>query len=63
MGSLMNKQKALEKNKRYLFFGAAGFGLFTTVFWTPFFGIPLLGLGAYWGYKWFNFRAKNGMRF
>lgn len=63
MSSLMSRQKEIEKNKRYLFLGASSAGLLSTLFWTPFFGIPLLGLGAYWGYKWFNFRAKNGMRF
>lgn len=63
MGSLMSQQKALEQKKRYLFLGGAGLGLFATIFWTSWLGLPLLGLGAYWGHKWFDFRAKNGMRF
>jgi len=63
MGSLMNKQKSLEKSKRYSFFSVAGAGLLTWYFLTPFFGIPIFAAGCYMGYKWFQFRAKNGMRF
>lgn len=63
MGSLMSQQKSVEKNKRYLFLGVETAGVLCTFALTPFIGVPLMALGAYLGYKWFEFRAKNGMRF
>ena len=63
MGSLMNKQKSTELSKRYQFFGVTGAGVLTWFFLTPFFGMPITAVGCYLGYKWFQFRAKNGMRF
>jgi len=63
MGSLMNRQKTVERNKRYLFLGVEGAGVLTTLTFSPLIGIPLMALGAYFGWQWFQFRAKNGMRF
>lgn len=63
MGSLMNQQKMIEKRKRYLFLGVEGAGLLTTYAVSAWIGVPLIALGAYFGWQWFLFRAKNGMRF
>ena len=63
MGSLMKKQKVVEKNKRLLFLGVGTAGVAATIFLTPWLGIPLIGLGAYLGWDWFKFRAGRGMRF
>jgi len=61
MGAL--EQRKVEKSKRYLFLGVEAAGILCTAFVSPFLGIPLMAAGAYFGYKWFEFRAKNGMRF
>lgn len=63
MGTLMTKQKAVERTKRYLFFGVEGAGILCTVVLSPLIGIPLMAWGAYLGWRWFEYRAKNGMRF
>ncbi len=63
MGSLMTRQKAIERNKRYLFLGVETAGVLCTFTLSPLIGIPLMAVGAYLGWKWFEFRAKNGMRF
>ena len=63
MGALLDQQKRIERNKRYLFLGVEGAGIATTAFFSPFLGIPLMAAGIYFGWRWFEFRAKNGMRF
>lgn len=63
MGSLVKRTEQVEKNKRYLAIGVAGAGVATTVLLTPFLGVPVLVAGAFLGWDWFKFRAKNGMRF
>lgn len=63
MTTMMTKQKTIERNKRYLFLGVEGAGILTTVVLSPLIGIPLIALGAYFGWQWFDFRVKNGMRF
>lgn len=64
MGSLTSKQKnTIERNKRYLFLGVEAAGILCTVSYSAFLGIPLMVLGGYLGWRWFEFRAKNGMRF
>jgi hypothetical protein len=63
MGSLMKRTEQVEKNKRYLALGVAGAGVAATALLTPFLGVPVLAVGAYFGWDWFKFRAKNGMRF
>ncbi|OGQ11454.1 MAG: hypothetical protein A2138_07245 [Deltaproteobacteria bacterium RBG_16_71_12] len=62
MGSLVKRTQQVEKNKRLLAIGVAGAGV-ATCFLTPFIGVPVLVAGAYLGWDWFKFRAKNGMRF
>lgn len=63
MGSLMKRDKKVERNKRYLFMGVTGAGAATALALTPILGVPLLLVGGYLGYDWFKFRAKRGMRF
>ena len=63
MGTLMQRQKQVEKNKRLLFLGVTSAGVATSVVLTPVLGVPLAVYGAYLGWDWFKFRAKNGMRF
>lgn len=63
MGSLMDAQKMVERKKRYLFLGVEGAGILSTFALSGWIGVPLMALGAYFGWQWFEFRAKNGMRF
>lgn len=63
MSSLMSRTKAVEKNKRYAFIGVEALGILCTISVTPFLGVPLMALGGWLGYRWFQYRAKNGMRF
>jgi len=63
MGSLMKRTQQVERNKRYLAIGVSGAGLAVTALMTGWIGLPVLAVGAYLGWDWFKFRAKNGMRF
>lgn len=63
MSELMRKPTAIEKKKRFTFLGFESAGLFSLFFVSPWVGIPLMGIGAYFGWDWFKFRVKNGMRF
>lgn len=62
MGSLVKRTQQVEKNKRLLAVGVAGAGV-AACFLTPVIGVPVLVAGAWLGWDWFRFRAKNGMRF
>jgi hypothetical protein len=63
MTGLVKRTQQVEKNKRYLALGVGAAGVVTTAMLTPILGVPLLAVGAYFGWDWFKFRAKNGMRF
>jgi hypothetical protein len=63
MGSLMKRTQEVEKNKRYLALGVGGVGVVVATVLTPVLGVPLIAAGAWFGWDWFKFRAKNGMRF
>lgn len=63
MGSLVKRTQEVERNKRYLALGVTGAGVVAAAALTPVIGIPVLAVGAYFGWDWFKFRAKNGMRF
>jgi hypothetical protein len=63
MSTFLTQTKKIELQKRYLFLGVGGVGLLMTLFSSAFLGLPVLGLGVYFGLKWFQFRAKNGLRF
>ena len=63
MATRVNQRKQVERNKRYLFLGVEGAGLALTAAGTPFLGVSVMAAGAYLGWKWFQFRARNGMRF
>jgi hypothetical protein len=63
MGTLLDKRKQIERNKRYLFLGVEAAGLVCTFAWSPILGIPIIAAGIYFGWQWFLYRAKNGMRF
>jgi hypothetical protein len=63
MGSLMKRTQQVEKNKRYLAIGVTGAGVAVTALMTGWIGLPVLAVGAWLGWDWFKFRAKNGMRF
>ena len=64
MGALMKQTQKVEKNKRYLALGVTGAGLAITAL-TPLavIGVPVMIVGGFFGWDWFKFRAKNGMRF
>ena len=63
MGSFLTETRRVERQKRIAFFGTTGVGLFLSVFSSGWLGLPILAIGAYLGVKWFQYRAKNGMRF
>ena len=63
MSRYLTQVKKIEFQKRLLFLGTGGAGLLFILLSSPILGFSLLGLGAYLGVKWFQFRAKNGMRF
>lgn len=63
MGTMLDQQKRVERNKRYLFLGVEAAGILCTAAVSPFLGVPLIAAGVYFGWRWFEFRAKNGMRF
>ncbi len=63
MGSLQSKQQQEERTRRYLFLGVEAAGVLCTFSLSPILGIPVIAAGAYLGWRWFEFRAKNGMRF
>jgi hypothetical protein len=63
MGTLMERQKQTEIKKRVIFLGTTGLGLVLALTTSIWLGVPLVGLGLYWGSDWFQFRARTGMRF
>ena len=63
MSSSLQSRNDIEKKKRYLFLGVESLGVILTFGLSPLIGVPLIAAGAYLGWKWFDFRAKNGMRF
>lgn len=63
MSTMMTRQKQTERSKRFRFLGTEAAGLVLTTMITPWLGLPIMALGAYWGWEWFQFRVKNGMRF
>ncbi|MEM7402491.1 MAG: hypothetical protein AAF310_00510 [Myxococcota bacterium] len=63
MATRVEQRKQVERNKRYLFLGVEGAGVVLTAVSSPVLGVPVMAAGAYLGWKWFQFRARNGMRF
>ncbi len=63
MTSLVRQKAKEEKSKRFKFLGATAAGVLLTAGGATLLGVPLVALGGYWGYDWFKFRGKNGMRF
>ena len=63
MSSLVKRTQQVEKNKRMLAMGVTAAGVAVTAVLTPFIGVPVLAAGAWLGWDWFKFRAKNGLRF
>ena len=63
MGFLAQRQQQVEMKKRVLFLGTGAAGILFSAVVSYGLGIPLLALSAYFGWNWFQFRAKNGMRF
>lgn len=61
--TMLQDRKSIEKRKRYLFLGVESLGLLVTFGLTPILGVPVVAFGAYLGWLWFDYRAKNGMRF
>jgi len=61
--SLVKRDQLIEKRKRYLFMGTAGVGLAAGLGLTWWLGLPILGVGAVFGFDWFKYRGKRGMRF
>lgn len=62
MSSLTTRQQT-EKIKRFKFLGTGAAGLAVTILMTGWLGLPIMGLSAYWGWDWFQYRLKNSMRF
>jgi len=63
MSSSMEKIKDIERKKRFAFLGFETAGILSTLFVSGWLGLPLIGVGVYFGLDWFKFRAQNGMRF
>ena len=63
MTSLVRQKAKEEKSKKYKFVGTTAAGLVLTASGVGLLGIPLVVMGGYFGYDWFKFRGKNGMRF
>ena len=62
-GPLVKRTQQVERNKRYLALGVTAAGTALAVSGIALLGIPIVAAGAYLGWDWFKFRAKNGMRF
>lgn len=63
MGALVGSPKEIEKAKRFKFIGFEGAGILSAIFISGWIALPLMAVGIYYGLDWFNFRAKNGMKF
>jgi hypothetical protein len=63
MGSLIQRNKVVSKRKGMLTAAAATGSAVLFVASAPVLGVLGLAATAYFGYDWFMFRAKNGMRF
>ncbi len=61
--SLVSRDKAEAKKKGLWAAGALGGSVLLFAVGSPFLGTAALGGAAYFGYRWFMFRAKRGMRF
>ncbi len=59
----MASNQQIEKGKRLKFLGTEAAGVAAAVFVSGWIGVPVIAVGLYFGYDWFMFRAKNGMRF
>lgn len=63
MGGLIQRNKDVARRKGWLAAATAVGGTALALTGAPIVGLPVVVLGAYFGYDWFLFRAKNGMRF
>ena len=61
--SNLSKRNQEELTKRYLALGISSAGLASMIFGSTFFGIILLGVGGWLGWRWLQYRIKNSMRF
>lgn len=63
MTSITQHKKSVERKKRFMFLGAGFAGAFFLISYSFWLGVPILVCAGYLGRDWFQFRARNGMRF
>lgn len=63
MGSIVQRNKEVARRKGVAAALTGVGGLMLSVTGAPVLGLPVIVLGAYFGYDWFMYRARHGMKF